>query len=281
MTEHDEPPREEPAAPAPAPAPPGAQQQRKRRLAILAATLVAAATVVGLAIGLSGGGGGSASTSAATTPTATGTGGAAAPPSGPPGTADVAKLLAGIPQHGITLGAPSAPVTLVEYADLKCPVCREYSLTLLPQLIARYVRTGKVKMVFRTQHFIGEQEAPGDSLAAARMAQAAGLQDRMWTFAELFYVNQGAETSRYATDAFLRRLGSGVRGLDVGRALAQRGSAEVRTRIAQADALFDRNRFTGTPSFQLARSGAAMRTFEPTSFALSAFSGPIDALLAK
>ena len=32
----------------------------------------------------------------------------------------------GIPQSGIALGSPKAPLTMVEFADLQCPFCGEY-----------------------------------------------------------------------------------------------------------------------------------------------------------
>jgi protein-disulfide isomerase len=271
---------QDPPAATPPPAGPPGDSQRKRRLAVLGGVLVAAVVVVVLVVALSGGGGSSGG-GALTSPKPAAK--SAAPVPGPPvvGAAEVAALMKGIPQHGITLGKASAPVTLVEYADLKCPICAQYSLTVLPQLIPRYVRTGKVKIVFRAQHFIGEQEVPGDALAAARMAEAVGLQNKLWTFAELFYANQGGELQRYVTDAFLRRIGSAVPGLDVAKALAQRSSPAVAAQVAQGTALFDRYRFTGTPSFQLSRTGAPPRTFAPSSFDLSAFAGPIDALLKQ
>ena len=33
------------------------------------------------------------------------------------------EALKGIPQNGFVLGDPNAPVTLVEYIDLQCPIC--------------------------------------------------------------------------------------------------------------------------------------------------------------
>jgi hypothetical protein len=41
--------------------------------------------------------------------------------------AGTAELLAGIPQRGNVLGSPTAPVRLVEYADLQCPYCALYA----------------------------------------------------------------------------------------------------------------------------------------------------------
>src|SRR5271154_2263812 len=42
--------------------------------------------------------------------------------------AEVASLLAGIPQRGNTLGDPTAPVTLEYFGDLQCPFCRQFTL---------------------------------------------------------------------------------------------------------------------------------------------------------
>ncbi len=85
-------------------------------------------------------------------------------------------LLGGIPQRGITLGSPRAPVRLVEFADLQCPYCDEYTVRALPTLIKDYVRTGKLQMQFEDLSFIGP-----DSVAAGRVAAAAGKQGKLWT----------------------------------------------------------------------------------------------------
>src|ERR687898_405379 len=111
--------------------------QRRRRLVTLGAVLAAAAVVVVVAIVVSGGGGDKASDRPQAAQTASG---------GIPGQKESAEMLAGIPQKGIYLGKADAPVRLVEFADLQCPICREYTLQSLPQLVQDYVRTGKVRM---------------------------------------------------------------------------------------------------------------------------------------
>jgi len=240
-----------------------AKGQRSRRLWMLGGLVaIAAAIIVAIVVATGGSGDKKADTTKA-----------------PLGAIQTEALLAGIPQKGNVLGRPDAPVTLIEYADLKCPICRDYTTTAFPTLVTRYVRTGKLKMIFRAQHFVGEQENPGDSLSAAQMAIASGNQNKMWNFTDLFYANQQDETTRYATPEFLRFIGSGVPGLNVETAMAQRKSAAVSTQLAKDDAAFRGAGFTGTPSFQLGRTGRTPTTLNVQSFSPSSFSGPIDQLL--
>lgn len=110
-------------------------------------------------------------------------------------------LLAGIPQHGIALGSPEAPVTLQFFGDLQCKMSRQVMLGALPFLIRRWVRDGELRILFRAL----KTDTPDSSefLNQQIAALAAGRQNKMWTFVNLFYREQRAEFTRYADDAFL------------------------------------------------------------------------------
>jgi protein-disulfide isomerase len=47
------------------------------------------------------------------------------------------------------LGKADAPITIVEYASLTCPHCRHFDQEVLPKLKAKWIDTGKAKLVFR------------------------------------------------------------------------------------------------------------------------------------
>jgi protein-disulfide isomerase len=157
------------------------------------------------------------------------------------------SLFAGIPEHGGVLGDPKAPLTVTEYLDLQCPVCRQASASTLPALLRDYVRTGKVKLEARTLHFIGP-----DSTRAARVAAGAERQGKLWPFLETFYANQGEENSGYATDAFLRRV-AGAAGVNADAALGQAQSAFAQGRLDRANADASKLGIDSTPTLTVAR----------------------------
>jgi protein-disulfide isomerase len=160
------------------------------------------------------------------------------------GAAEVSRSLSGIPQDEMVLGDPKAPVELVEFGDLQCPVCKGFAEEILPPIIENQVKNGEVKIDFRNFTIIGPQ-----SVDAGAAALAAGVQGRGWNFVELFYRNQGAENSGYADDAFLEAVAkaAGVKDLAKWNEDRKLQKAEVEKTSREAEQLG----FNGTPSFAI------------------------------
>jgi Thioredoxin len=97
-------------------------------------------------------------------------------PGAPAAPAAQSRLFDGIPQDGITLGSPKARAVLTEFADLQCPYCAAYARDVLPTVVERYVRTGRLRLELQVLTFLGE-----DSVRSGAMAAAAAQQDRLWT----------------------------------------------------------------------------------------------------
>jgi protein-disulfide isomerase len=240
---------------------------RRRRLRTVLAVLGAAAVLVVVAIIVSGS---SDSNSAKSRP------GAAQKSAGAiPGQKESAEMLAGIPQSGIHLGSPSAPVRLVEFADLQCPFCREYTLQTLPQLVQDYVRSGKVRMEFRDLAFLGK-----DSVTAGRHAAAAAEQNKLWNFVDVFYFNQGEENSGYVTPSFLHSIDKAA-GVDAAEADAFAASAASLTPIKQANALGDQLKVSSTPTVFVGKRGGALQQVEAGPTDVSAYKQAIDGVLGQ
>jgi protein-disulfide isomerase len=149
----------------------------------------------------------------------------------------------GIPEQGAVLGSQSAKVTLIEFADSQCPICKAYTFDVLPTVVGEYVRPGKVKTEYRGYPFIGP-----DSLKAERFLLAAAEQNKLWPLMDAFYRNQGSENSGWLTDALIRQLASEIPGLDADK-LFQRAQSDELGRAAQQAAVDAQNiGISGTPT---------------------------------
>ena len=98
-----------------------------------------------------------------------------------------------ISNRDVILGDPNAPVSVIEYGDYQCPFCGKFWNEVEPQLRENYIKTGKVKMVYRSFTFLGPE-----STAAAQAAECAKDQKQFWAFHDLVYkseVKDGSENN--------------------------------------------------------------------------------------
>jgi protein-disulfide isomerase len=214
--------------------------RRNRRLRMLGIALAGAVVVVVAAILISSGGGSKKSGGQQT--------GAVN------GAAAVNARWAGIPESGFTAGDPKAPVTLVEFADLQCPFCKQAALGSLPQVVQTEVRPGKARLEFRNFAILGP-----DSEKAARAVAEAARQNKAWPFIELWYLNQGQENSGYVTDAFIQRIASAVTGLDAAKVVAASNDTANNRSIDAARADAQKYGINSTPSYLIGRTGGALK----------------------
>lgn len=111
--------------------------------------------------------------------------------------------------HFPVKGDKNAKVTIVEFADFRCPFCEKFFSDVEPQILKDYVDTGKVKFAFRHYAFLGPA-----STIAANAAECAQEQDHFWDMYDYLYKNQPDEsdTSMF-TNANLAQI-AGTLGMD-------------------------------------------------------------------
>jgi protein-disulfide isomerase len=207
-----------------------AQLARKRRVQYLSLAAFAAVAVIVALIVISQSGGSDDNN----TPTSA---------ANVKGVAQVNSELQGLSQSGQTLGDESAQVTLTEFGDPQCPVCKAFAEQIAPQVISGEVRGGNVKYVYEPYLIIGP-----DSKPAMNAILAAGEQDKFWNYLQLFYANQGGENSGYVTDDFLTSLAEAAGIPDMDRWNESRNSSKWDAVIAKGTADAEGFGFNGTPS---------------------------------
>jgi protein-disulfide isomerase len=97
----------------------------------------------------------------------------------------VSGLYDDLPLPDKVLGKEDAPVTIVEYASMTCPHCKNFHENALKEIKANYIETGKVKLIFR--------EFPLDNraVAAAMLARCAPA-DKYFPMLDILFAQQGS-----------------------------------------------------------------------------------------
>ncbi len=83
-------------------------------------------------------------------------------------------------------GDKNAPVTVVEFSDFQCPFCSRFFRQTLPQLDKEYIKTGKIKLVYRDYPLV---RIHPNACKAAEAAQCAGDQGKYWQMHDRLFAN--------------------------------------------------------------------------------------------
>ncbi len=144
--------------------------------------------------------------------------------------------------HDEDLGNASAPVTLEEFSDYECPFCASFDTNTEPQLIANYVDTGKVKIIFKNFPLPSHTNAEKAAEAALCADDVGGI-DSFWKLHEVMFKNNNLLTvsniERYASDI----------GLNMTEFNACLDSGVMRARVVLDQADAQKLGVTATPTF--------------------------------
>lgn len=234
----------------------------RNRLLVLAGAIAAAIVVVVVVIVVAGGSSGSASSTTTNAVTTTAGGGT-----------EATSTFAGVPQHGDTLGKQSAPATLVVFEDPQCPYCRQWNIDTLPTVVRDYVRTGRIKIVYR-----GIVVIDTNSVAGIRAAYAAGKQNKLWQMVESLYERQGQEGSGWITLPVIKDAAREIHA-NAAKLIKDADSAAVTAALRQSQAEADRYGVRGTPTFGIQKPLGTLQQLTVSSLEPADFTPALDAAL--
>jgi len=99
-------------------------------------------------------------------------------------------------------GDKDAPVTIVEWSDFECPFCARFFEQALPSIEEEYIKTGKVKLVYRDFPLSFHTNAQ----KAAEAAECAGEQGKYWEMHDLLFA-QGVQGGVAGFKQYAKTLG--------------------------------------------------------------------------
>jgi protein-disulfide isomerase len=88
--------------------------------------------------------------------------------------------------EGYLMGSPTAPVEVIEFADFECPSCGQFATLTEPDVRARLVNTGQVRVRFMDFPLSMHKNTWDASLAAS----CANEQGKFWEMHDLIFQNQ-------------------------------------------------------------------------------------------
>lgn len=176
------------------------------------------------------------------------------------------------------IGQGKKGVTLIEYGDYQCPVCKIY-YSPLKQVADKY--NNDIYFQFRNLPLVSIHP---NSFAGARAAEAAGLQNKYWEMHDKLYENQTQWASAPNALSFFKTYAKDI-GLNATQFETDYASEKVNNAInADLDAFKKTGKEMATPAFFL--DGVSVPNSSLTDPAtntptLEKFSALIDAAIAK
>ncbi len=173
------------------------------------------------------------------------------------------------------IGDPNAQVVMAYWLDYQCPFCKKFETDALPTLIEKYVRTGKLKIVFKDFQFLGPDSQTA-GLAEEAVWELSPQSFEAWNKA--MYEKQDDENAGWGNKADIIALTRTIPGIDadnVSTLMDQK--KDIYQKELDEDKAEGGNKFgvTGTPGFVI--GDQSISGAQPT----SVFTQLIDSMLQK
>lgn len=175
-------------------------------------------------------------------------------------------------------GAPDAPITMYEFSDYQCPFCSRYFVQTEPALDRSYVRSGKVRVVFRDFPLAElHPNAPAAHVTALCVAdQSAAL---YWAMHAQLFQTQSEWNQLPDPAPYFANLATAVgANLEQYQACIDGGEKEAIVQQRVNDAIA--KGFSGTPSFEFVREATAEAFQLIGAQPYEQFAGMLDTLAA-
>jgi protein-disulfide isomerase len=179
-----------------------------------------------------------------------------------------------VPLYAVNRGSDSANVTVIEFADYQCPVCKTFFDQTEPQLLQNYVNTSKTKFYFVDFAFLGQ-----DSFTLAQGSWCANEQGKYYDYYDYIFSNQGTENSGWATQDKVKTFASQISGLNVTQFDSCLDSNKYLSRVQDEANLAQTYGVSATPTFFIGKLGNFTKLVGNQPY--SVFQQTIDSYLMK
>jgi protein-disulfide isomerase len=80
-----------------------------------------------------------------------------------------------------TLGSSDAKITMIEFGDYRCGYCHLFTTQTFPKILEQYIKTGKIRYIYRDTISVGGEQ----TVTVSSVAACVNEQSKFWDFHQM------------------------------------------------------------------------------------------------
>ena len=177
------------------------------------------------------------------------------------------------------LGNEDADITVIEFADYRCPFCHKFHEETFDKLVTNFLNTGKAKYLFKDLVVNDRSEYKG-SMQAAVASHCAAEQGKYWEYSKEIFKNFKPEPQHWINLDSLITFANNIQIQDIGKFKSCVESNKYQNQIQESGTLAKQLGITGTPSFVILKNDKIATTF-PGAVPYEYFENTLNTLALK
>ena len=158
------------------------------------------------------------------------------------------------------LGNEDANITVIEFADYRCPFCHKFQQETFDKLVTNFIDTGKAKYLFKDLVVNDRDEYKG-SMQAAVASHCAAEEGKYWEYLKEIYKNFQPEPQHWVNLDSLVQFANNVQIQDIEKFKSCVESNKYQNQIQESESLAKQLGITGTPTFVILKNDKIQTTF--------------------
>ncbi|MFB6242283.1 MAG: DsbA family protein [Candidatus Nanosalina sp.] len=157
------------------------------------------------------------------------------------------------------LGQKDAPVTIVSWEDFQCPFCKRFEQQTFPKIKENYIKTGKVRVVFKDYAFLGPDSKTAGIASECVWKQVGNSNpEAYWRWNAEMFDKQDGENSGWGDKQDIINMTKTIEGIDAQQlsTCMANNQQKFSQEISQDQREGQSAGITGTPGFVIYRTGA-------------------------
>jgi protein-disulfide isomerase len=148
------------------------------------------------------------------------------------------------------LGKEDADITVIEFADYRCPFCHKFHEETFDKVMTNLINTGKIKYMFK-DFVVNDRGEYKGSMQAAVASHCAAEQGKYWEYLKEVYKNFKPEPQHWISMDSLTQFANNVQIPEIEKFKSCVESNKYQDQIQASGSLAKQLKITGTPSFAI------------------------------